>query len=64
MDIFNLSNGEQTTYHYEAHKRRVIVLEDVKGMTVTIAFSSHADRFDEFISEAQKVVDSVKWTSS
>ena len=64
VDIFNLSGGEQTTYHYEAHKRRVIVLEDVKGGTVYIAFSSHADRFDEFAPKAQKVVDSVKWGGS
>jgi hypothetical protein len=64
VDIFNLGNGEQTTYFYETHKRRVIVLEDVKGKTVTIAFSSAADRFDEFTPEAQKVVDSVKWTGS
>ena len=64
VDIFNLSNGEQTTYFYESHKRRVIVLEDVKGKTVTIAFSSAADKFDEFSPEAQKVVDSVKWTGS
>jgi hypothetical protein len=64
VDIFNLSNGEQTTYFYETNKRRVIVLEYVKGKTVTIAFSSAADRFDEFTPEAQKVVDSVKWTGS
>jgi len=64
VDIFNLSGGKQTTYHYEAHKRRVIVLEDVKGETVYIAFSSAADRFDEFTPEAQKVVDSVKWGGS
>jgi hypothetical protein len=64
VDIFSLSDGEQTTYFYETHKRRVIVLEDVKGKTVTIAFSSAADRFDEFTPEAKKVVDSVKWTGS
>ncbi len=64
VDIFSLSNGEQTTYFYETHKRRVIVLEDVKGETVTIAFSSAADRFDEFTPEALKVVESVKWSGS
>jgi hypothetical protein len=64
VDIFSLSGGEQTTYFYETHKRRVIVLEDVKGKTVTIAFSSAAERFDEFVSEAQEVVDSVKWIGS
>ena len=64
VDIFSLSSGEQTTYFYETHKRRVIVLEDVKGETVTIAFSSAADKFDEFAPEAQKVVESVKWSGS
>jgi hypothetical protein len=64
VDIFNLSGGEQTTYFYETHRRRVIVLEDVKGERVTIAFSSDVDRFDEFTPEAQKVVESVKWTGS
>jgi hypothetical protein len=64
IDIFSLSNGEQTTYHYEAHKRRVIVLKDVEGETVYIAFSSAADRFDEFTPEAQKVVDTVMWGGS
>ena len=61
VDIFSLSNDEQTTYFYETHKRRVIILEDVKSNTVTIAFSSAADKFDEFTPEAQKVVDSVRW---
>jgi hypothetical protein len=61
VDIFSLSGGEQTTYFYETHKRRVIVLEDVEDDTVTIAFSSDADNFDEFAPEAQKVLDTVKW---
>jgi hypothetical protein len=64
VDIFNLSGGEQTTYFYETHKRRVIVLEDAEDDTVTIAFSSHADNFDEFAPEAQEMVDSVKWGGS
>ena len=64
VDIFSLSDGEQTTYFYETHKRRVIALENVKGETVTIAFSSATDKFDEFTPEAKKVVDSVKWIGS
>jgi hypothetical protein len=36
----------------------------VKGNTVTIAFSSATDRFDKFAPEAQKLVDSVKWSGS
>jgi hypothetical protein len=43
---------------------RIIVL-DVKGETVTVDSSvSEANEFDEFMTEAQKVVDSVKWTGS
>ncbi len=64
VDIFSLSGGEQTTYFYETHKRRVILLEDVKGETVTIAFSSAADEFEKFAPDAQKVVESVKWSGS
>ena len=64
VDVFSLSGGEQTTYFYEFHKRRVVVLEDVQDDTVTIAFSSDADNFDEFAPEAKKVLDTVKWGGS
>jgi hypothetical protein len=64
VDVFSLSGGEQTTYFYESHKRRVVVLEDVQDDTVTIAFSSDADNFDEFAPEAKKVLDTVKWGGS
>jgi hypothetical protein len=36
----------------------------VKGETVEIAFSSPPEKFDEFASEAEKVLQSVKWGSS
>ena len=39
----------------------LVVLEDVKSETVTIGLGSLASDFDEFLPEAQKVVDSVKW---
>jgi hypothetical protein len=64
VDIFSLSNGKQIVLFKEANKRRVIVLEDVKGETVTIDFSSPAANFDEFAPGAQKVIDSVKWIGS
>jgi hypothetical protein len=64
VDTFSLSGGEQTTYFYESHKRRVVVLGDVQDDTVTIAFSSDADNFDEFAPEAKKVLDTVKWGGS
>ena len=61
VDIAPLSGGEQGVYFREVNKRRVIVLEDVKGETVTIDFAAPVALFDEFASDAQEVVDSVKW---
>jgi hypothetical protein len=36
----------------------------VKGETVEIDISTSASEFDEFLPEAQKVVDSVEWGGS
>jgi hypothetical protein len=60
VDIAPLS-GEQGVYFREVNKRRVILLEDVKGETVTIDYAAPVALFDEFAPEAKKVVDSVKW---
>src|SRR5215217_2556876 len=64
LAIFNQSSGDRIGYFREANKRRVIVLEDVKGDTVVIWFAARPDEFDKFAPEAQKVVDSVKWGGS
>jgi hypothetical protein len=40
------------------------VLEDVKGRTVTIGILGPAKRFDEFLPEALKVLETVKWTGT
>ena len=49
----------------EGIKERVIVLEDEKGETVVIDFGAPpGKKFDEFASESQKLVDSVKWRGS
>jgi hypothetical protein len=50
--------------HHEGDKARLMVLEDVQGETVVIAFVSPATEFDEHASEAQKVIDSVEWRGS
>jgi hypothetical protein len=55
VPLFHVSSGE---------KVRFIVLEDVKGQTVTIFIESSADGFEEFLAKGQKVVDSVKWGGS
>jgi hypothetical protein len=57
VDIAPLSGGEQGVYFREANKRRVIVLEDVKGETVYIESAN----WDKVAPVAQKVVESVKW---
>ena len=64
LDIFNLSDTGIGGYFKEVNKRKVIVLEDVKGDTVMIWFAAPPDEFDEFGPKAQKVVDSVQWTGS
>jgi hypothetical protein len=66
VDLFRLSSGLPggLIALYEGDKVRVIVLEDVKGKTVTIGIGSRATTFDEFLPKAQKVLDTVKWRGS
>jgi hypothetical protein len=63
LPLFRHSDGESSGVE-KGEKIRFIVLEDVKGKTVTIFVESSALGFEEFLSKAQKVVDSVKWTGS
>jgi hypothetical protein len=63
VDLFRTSSNHQHTL-FEGERQRVIVLEGVKGETVTIYYSSPATEFDEFALEAQRVLDSVKWRGS
>jgi hypothetical protein len=44
-------------------KERVTFL-DVEGETVTISITSPANEFEDFVPEAQKVLDSVEWRGS
>jgi hypothetical protein len=64
VDIAPVSEGEAAIFFAEPNKRRVILLEDVKGETVYLDFSSPIDAFDEYMPEAQKVLDTVKWEGS
>jgi len=59
VDFVRLSTG--VGWFAEGYPVRVIVLEDVEGETVTIGFFSPASEFEEFVPEAQKVIDTVKW---
>jgi hypothetical protein len=63
MDMWMLSTGE-ALWFVEGIKTRLIILEDVKGNTVVIDINTSPGEFDEFMPEAQKVVDSVKWGGS
>ncbi len=49
---------------YEGDKTHYVVLEDVKGATVTIDYGGLAMDFDKVAPQAQKLVDSVKWGGS
>jgi hypothetical protein len=62
VDIFRVENA--TLGHWKGGKARAIVLEGVEGETVTIGVVSPVGEFDEFVSEARKVIDTVKWTGS
>src|SRR5829696_234813 len=64
LDIAPLSDDQAAAIFQEGNKRKVIVLEDVKGDTVMIWFAAPPDEFDEFAAKAQKVVNSVKWGGS
>jgi hypothetical protein len=63
VDIFALQGFPFLAFE-EGFKERVIVLEDVKGETVTIDFGAAEAKFDEFVPEGQKVVESIEWTRS
>jgi hypothetical protein len=60
VDLFLLITGFTVSLG-EGDKVRLIVLEEVKGETVTLGFVSPATEFDEFAPEAQKVIDTVEW---
>ena len=60
MDMWMLSTGEALWFVEEA-KVRLVILEDVEGNTVIIDIGSSPAEFNEFMPEAQNVLDSIKW---
>src|SRR5215217_1280856 len=50
--------------YLKTSKPQPVTLGGVKGDTVVIWYAAPRDVFDEFAPEAQKVVDSVKWSGS
>ena len=63
VDLVRLSTGV-SLFVAEGEKVRVIVLEDLEGEAVTIGIFGPASEFEEFVPEAQKVIDTVKWGGS
>src|SRR5215210_228728 len=61
VDLVRLSTGEPI-FLVEGEKVRGIVLEDLEGEMVGIGFFSPASEFGKFVPEAQKVIDTVKWS--
>ena len=63
LGLFHESGGSTWGVN-KGEKPRFVVLEDVKGQTVTIVVETSVLGLAEFLLKAQKVVDSVKWTGS
>ena len=63
ITLFKYTDGS-TGEAGKGFKYRAIILEGVKGKTVTIGIGSPTTEFDEFLPMAQKVLDSVTWTGS
>jgi hypothetical protein len=64
MDIYSLSGGEPVAFE-DGVKTRIIVYENVKGETVANDIGvSEPSEFDEFMPQAKKVLDTVKWEGS
>ncbi len=60
VDLFRVGGAYPVSLWLE-DEARFIVLEDVRGETVTTGFVSPAAEFDEHAPEAQKVLDTVQW---
>jgi hypothetical protein len=69
VTLYRFTDGT-TGYAGKGYKIRTIILEGVKGKTVTISIIGNpttgnpTTEFDDFLPKAQKVLDSVKWTGS
>ena len=63
INLFSYADGSVGAAG-KGFKYRAIILEGVKGKTVTIGIGSQTTEFDEFLAKSQKVLDPVKWTGS
>jgi hypothetical protein len=60
INLFRYTDGSDGSAG-KGFKYRAIILEDVEGKTVTIGIGSLGIEFDDFLPEAQEVLDTVKW---
>lgn len=60
IPLLRLGSGS-VTHITEKSKDSFIILNDIEGETVIIIISAPADKFDEFLPNAQKVLRSVEW---
>jgi uncharacterized protein YjbI with pentapeptide repeats len=60
VPLYPLSDGSIIAVYYEGSKDRFVIV-DVGGKTVLIDVFAPPDKFDEFLSKAQKVLDTVEW---
>ena len=63
ITLFRYTDGD-TADQGKGDEFRAIILEDVKGKTVTIGIGASTTDYDEFLAKSQKVLDTVKWTGS
>jgi hypothetical protein len=63
ITLFKYTDGS-TADQGKEDKYRAIILEGVKGKTVTIGLGASTTEFDEFLAKSQKVLDTAKWTGS
>jgi hypothetical protein len=61
VNLIRFSSGGPPLILGQKDKARLIVLEDVRGETVTTGFAIRAAEFDDHAPEAQKVIDTVRW---
>ncbi|MDP9439791.1 MAG: hypothetical protein M3P49_13800 [Actinomycetota bacterium] len=60
IPLLRLGRGS-VTHITEKGKDSLIVLKDVEGETVVVIISAPADKLDEFLPDAQKVLRNVEW---
>jgi hypothetical protein len=68
LDVFKLSTGGSSEifgfYRQYEKKEHYIILKDVKGVPVVIAYNDETDVYEEFVPVAKKVLKSVEWTDN